>query len=33
MALRLLAAGYELSVWNRSEERTMPLIHELQELP
>ena len=22
MALRLLAAGHELSVWNRSEERT-----------
>jgi 3-hydroxyisobutyrate dehydrogenase-like beta-hydroxyacid dehydrogenase len=28
MALRLLAAGYELSVWNRSEERTKTLIHE-----
>jgi 3-hydroxyisobutyrate dehydrogenase-like beta-hydroxyacid dehydrogenase len=28
MALRLLAAGYELSVWNRSEGRTKPLIHE-----
>jgi len=28
MALRLLAAGYELSVWNRTEERTKPLIHE-----
>jgi 3-hydroxyisobutyrate dehydrogenase-like beta-hydroxyacid dehydrogenase len=28
MALRLLAAGHELSVWNRSEERTNPLIHE-----
>ena len=28
MALRLLAAGFELSVWNRSEERTKPLIHE-----
>jgi 3-hydroxyisobutyrate dehydrogenase-like beta-hydroxyacid dehydrogenase len=28
MALRLLAAGYELSVWNRSEERTKPLIRE-----
>jgi 3-hydroxyisobutyrate dehydrogenase-like beta-hydroxyacid dehydrogenase len=28
MALRLLAAGYELSVWNRREERTKPLIHE-----
>lgn len=28
MALRLLAAGNELSVWNRSEERTKPLIHE-----
>jgi 3-hydroxyisobutyrate dehydrogenase-like beta-hydroxyacid dehydrogenase len=28
MALRLLVAGYELSVWNRSEERTKPLIHE-----
>src|ERR1700678_4298405 len=27
-ALRMLAAGYELSVWNRSEERTKPLIHE-----
>jgi len=28
MALRLLSAGYELTVWNRSEERTKPLIHE-----
>ncbi|MGD0891554.1 MAG: NAD(P)-binding domain-containing protein [Terracidiphilus sp.] len=28
MALRLLAIGYELSVWNRSEERTKALIHE-----
>jgi 3-hydroxyisobutyrate dehydrogenase-like beta-hydroxyacid dehydrogenase len=28
MALRLIAAGHELSVWNRSEERTKPLIHE-----
>jgi 3-hydroxyisobutyrate dehydrogenase-like beta-hydroxyacid dehydrogenase len=28
MALRLLAAGHEMSVWNRSEERTKPLIHE-----
>lgn len=28
MALRLLATGHELSVWNRSEERTKPLIHE-----
>ena len=28
MALRLLAAGHELSVWNRSESRTKPLIHE-----
>lgn len=28
MALRLLAAGHDLSVWNRSEERTKPLIHE-----
>jgi 3-hydroxyisobutyrate dehydrogenase-like beta-hydroxyacid dehydrogenase len=28
MALRLLAAGHELVVWNRSEERTKPLIHE-----
>ena len=28
MALRLLAAGHELSVWNRSEERTKPLINE-----
>ncbi len=26
MALRLLAAGHELSVWNRSEGRTKPLI-------
>ena len=26
IALRLLAAGHELSVWNRSEERTKPLI-------
>jgi 3-hydroxyisobutyrate dehydrogenase-like beta-hydroxyacid dehydrogenase len=24
----LLAAGHELSVWNRSEWRTKPLIHE-----
>lgn len=28
MALRLIAAGHELSVWNRTEERTKPLIHE-----
>lgn len=28
MALRLLAAGHELSVWNRSEERVNPLVHE-----
>jgi 3-hydroxyisobutyrate dehydrogenase-like beta-hydroxyacid dehydrogenase len=28
MALRLLAAGHELSVWNRTEGRTKPLIHE-----
>jgi 3-hydroxyisobutyrate dehydrogenase-like beta-hydroxyacid dehydrogenase len=28
MALRLLAAGHELAVWNRSEGRTKPLIHE-----
>jgi 3-hydroxyisobutyrate dehydrogenase-like beta-hydroxyacid dehydrogenase len=28
MARRLLAAGHELSVWNRSEERTKPLIRE-----
>ncbi len=28
MALRLLAAGHELSVWNRSEVRTKPLIRE-----
>jgi 3-hydroxyisobutyrate dehydrogenase-like beta-hydroxyacid dehydrogenase len=28
MALRLLAAGHELSVWNRSEERTKPLVRE-----
>ena len=28
MALRLLAAGHELSVWNRSEGRTEPLIRE-----
>jgi 3-hydroxyisobutyrate dehydrogenase-like beta-hydroxyacid dehydrogenase len=28
MALRLIGAGHELSVWNRSEERTKPLIHE-----
>ncbi len=28
MALRLLVAGHELSVWNRSEVRTTPLIHE-----
>src|ERR1035438_2294427 len=28
MALRLISAGHELSVWNRSEERTKPHIHE-----
>ncbi|HUV70290.1 MAG TPA: NAD(P)-dependent oxidoreductase [Terracidiphilus sp.] len=28
MALRLVGAGHELSVWNRSEARTKPLIHE-----
>jgi len=28
MALRLIAAGHELSVWNRTEGRTKPLIHE-----
>lgn len=28
MALRLIAAGHELSVWNRNEGRTKPLIHE-----
>ena len=28
IALRLIAAGHELSVWNRSEARTKPLIHE-----
>lgn len=28
MALRLIAAGHELSVWNRNEARTKPLIHE-----
>jgi len=28
MALRLLAAGNELSVWSRTEERTKTLIHE-----
>jgi 3-hydroxyisobutyrate dehydrogenase-like beta-hydroxyacid dehydrogenase len=28
IALRLLAVGHELSVWNRTEERTKPLIHE-----
>jgi len=28
MGLRLLAAGHELSVWNRSEGRAKPLIHE-----
>jgi 3-hydroxyisobutyrate dehydrogenase-like beta-hydroxyacid dehydrogenase len=28
MALRLIAAGHELSVWNRSEGRAKPLIHE-----
>jgi 3-hydroxyisobutyrate dehydrogenase-like beta-hydroxyacid dehydrogenase len=28
VALRLLAAGHELSVWNRSEGRATPLIHQ-----
>ncbi len=28
MALRLLAAGHELSVWNRTEARTEPLVRE-----
>jgi len=28
MALRLLAAGHELRVWNRTEERAKPAIHE-----
>ena len=28
MALRLLAAGHELAVWNRSEGRTEPLLRE-----
>lgn len=28
MALRLLAAGHELAVWNRTEERTKPLLRE-----
>ena len=28
MAQRLIAAGHELSVWNRTEGRTKPLIHE-----
>ena len=28
MALRLLAAGHEMSVWNRTEGRTEPLIRE-----
>src|SRR5215469_7176382 len=28
MALRLIAAGHELSVWNRSEGRAKPVIHE-----
>jgi 3-hydroxyisobutyrate dehydrogenase-like beta-hydroxyacid dehydrogenase len=28
MALRLLAAGHDLSVWNRTEGRTKPLLHE-----
>ena len=28
MALRLIAAGHELSVWNRTEGRTKPLIRE-----
>ncbi|HEV2215867.1 MAG TPA: NAD(P)-binding domain-containing protein, partial [Terracidiphilus sp.] len=28
MAKRLLAAGHELAVWNRTEGRAEPLIHE-----
>ena len=28
MALRLLAAGHDLSVWNHTEERTKPLLRE-----
>ena len=28
MALRLIAAGHELSVWNRTEERAKPAIHQ-----
>src|ERR1700691_601846 len=28
MALRLIAAGHELAVWNRTEGRTKPLIRE-----
>ena len=28
MALRLIAAGHELSVWNRTEERAKPVIHQ-----
>jgi 3-hydroxyisobutyrate dehydrogenase-like beta-hydroxyacid dehydrogenase len=28
MALRLIAAGHELSVWNRREERIKPAVHE-----
>ena len=28
MALRLLAAGHELIVWNRTESHADPLIHE-----
>ena len=28
IALRLVAAGHELSVWNRTEGRTKPLLHE-----
>ena len=28
MALRLIAAGHELSAWNRTEGRTKPLLHE-----
>jgi 3-hydroxyisobutyrate dehydrogenase-like beta-hydroxyacid dehydrogenase len=28
IALRLIAAGHELSVWNRTEGRTKPLLHE-----
>ncbi len=28
MALRLIGAGHELAVWNRTEGKTKPAIHE-----